>query len=163
MANRDCPRGLEPSGELLRATSYIGVSTIYPGELVLREAGGRVAIATVCLALAGVALSYCSATGQPLLVADHPQQRFVCQADGTDVDALTAIGLNYQILATGENSTYKISRMEIDASLGMVTATLALRVIAIEPRGNNALGDNVDVIVQINNHCFGGGTGAVGV
>lgn len=164
MANRDRPRGFEPSGPLLRVNEYLAVgSAIYPGELVKRHADGGVAVGTVSVACCGVAISVASSAGRSVMVADHPQQRFVIQADSTDIDAQTDIGLNYTCLVTGEDSTFRIARMEVDSSTGQVSAAIELRVIEIEKSSGNALGTNVDVIVQLNNHSFGGGTGAVGI
>jgi len=96
-------------------------------------------------------------------VADDPNQRFVVQADGADIDAQTDLGLNYELLCTDRDSATKESRQELDSSTGATTATLPLRAIEIDRKINNALGAQVDVIVKINNHQLGSGTGVAGV
>jgi hypothetical protein len=163
MANQDQPRGLEPKGSPLRKNKYVSGSAVYPGDAVKLDSSGRVAVAAASDALCGVAASYASAAGEDVWVWDHQDQLFCVQADDADIDAQTDIGLNYDILATAGSSAFKISRMELDSSSGATTATLPLKLLAIEARPNNALGAQVDCIVKINNHQLSGGTGSAGV
>lgn len=168
MANRDEPRGLQPWGRLLRVTQYVAAGAIGRGDAVKLEAGGRVEVASsggssFAGALAGVALDAADAAGDVVRVADDPNQRFVVQADGADIDAQTDLGLNYELLCTDRDSATKESRQELDSSTGATTATLPLRAIEIDRKINNALGAQVDVIVKINNHQLGSGTGVAGV
>lgn len=163
MANRDEPKGLSPKGEPKRLNKYIAAGVIYPGDAVSQEAGGRVVAASATSALIGVSASYSSGAGESVMVWDDPNQLFVVQADDSTVDAQTDIGLNYDLLATAGDSTYRVSRMELDASTQATTATLPLKLLAIEERPDNALGAQVDCIVKINNHQLDGGTGTAGV
>lgn len=163
MANLDQPRGAEPKGVPLRKNKYVAAGTIYPGDFVSQEAGGRVVAASASSALCGVAASYASGADAEVMVWDHPDQLFLVQADETEVDAQTDIGLNYDIVATAGSSAYKLSRMELDSSTQATTATLPLKLLGIDERPDNALGAQVDCIVKINNHQFGSHTGTAGV
>lgn len=163
MANLDQPQGFRPKGMQARANNYVAAGVIYPGDCVMQEAGGRVIVAAATNALCGVALGYASAAGDDILISDDPNQLYVCQADEADIDAQTDIGLNYDLLATAGNSTYRVSRQELDSSTGNTTATLPLKLMGIEKRPDNALGGFVDCIIKINNHQLDGGTGTAGV
>ena len=163
MANADRPRGAECVGEPLRLTKYIAAEAIYPGDFVNLKNDGQIEPADASEALLGAAVGYASAAAGEVMVADHPQQRFVVQADGSDIDAQTDMNLNYNIVATAGNSTFKMSRMELDSDSGATTATLPLKLLDYQRRPDNALGAQVDCIVQINNHQMAGGTGTVGV
>lgn len=162
MANADRPCGLEPFERVLRARDYKADGTIFPGDAVKLKDDGEVERAAASNALLGVALSYATA-GQKVLVADHPDQIFKVQSDSADVDAQTDINLNYNIVATAGDTTYRVSRMELDGDSGADTATLPLKLLKIDERVDNALGAAVDCIVVINNHQLKGGTGTAGV
>lgn len=163
MANKDQPCGAKPKGELLRVRKYVSGGAVYPGDFVMKENTGKVIVGAATNALIGVAINYASGADKELLVADHPDQMFVVQADEADIDAQTDILLNADIVATAGNSSYKISRHELDSSTIATTATLPLKVLGVEPRVDNALGGQVDVVVKINNHQLAGGTGTAGV
>ncbi len=162
MANTDRPRGAEPYGELKNCSPYTAGGTIYPGDFVMKENTGKVIVATATAALLGVALNK-AADGEEVRVADDPDQKYIVQADGADIDAQTDILLNYDILATAGNSAYNRSNHELDSDTGAATATLPLKLLAIDPRVDNALGAQVDCIVKINNHQLGSHTGTAGV
>jgi hypothetical protein len=162
MANADRPRGAECQGECLRANRYVADEAIYPGDFVNANSSGKVEPADASEALLGVALGYASADGESIMIADHPAQRYILQADGSDIDAQTDFNLNFNIVATAGNSTYKLSRMELDSDSGATTATLPLKLLDYDIRPDNALGAQVDCIVEINNHQLKGGTGTVG-
>lgn len=152
MANKNQPIGFEPFGEVLRATEYIAAAAIYPGDLLTKDAGGKVKAAAATEAAIGVALTYAAADGAKVLVADHPDQRFVVQADDATIDAQTDIGLNADIVAGSPNTTYKRSGMQLDASTVAVTQALVVKVQEVQKRIDNALGDKVNVVVSINQH-----------
>lgn len=162
MANADRPQGASLKGEPLRLNVYVAESTIYPGDFVKQNANGTVEPASASNALIGVAVAY-AAAGSRCQVSDHPDQQYVVQADESDINAQTDIGLNYDIVATSGSSTFKASRMELDSSSGATTATLPLKLLDIERRPDNSLGAQVDCIVKINNHQLNGGTGTAGV
>jgi len=162
MANSDRPRGAWPQGAIKKMTKYVASEAIYPGDFVNMGSAGKVEPADASEALLGVALSYASADAAVVMVCDDPDQQYVIQADGSDVSAMTAQNLNYNIVATAGDSTFKQSRMELDSDSGATTATLPLKLIDIDRRVNNAYGAQVDCIVKINNHILAGGTGTVG-
>lgn len=163
MANADRPRGASCVGEPLRLTKYVADEAIYPGDFVNKSDAGKVEPADASEALLGVCYDYASADGDEVMIADHPQQQYVIQADGSDIAAQTNLGLNYNIVATAGDSTFKQSRMELDSDSGATTATLPLRLIDKQDRPDNAYGAQCDCIVMINNHQNAGGTGVVGV
>ena len=155
MANKDQPCGARPLGEVKRIRQYVAGAACFPGDFVHLEADGKVDPAAASEALLGVAMSYASGDGQAVLVADDPDQLFVVQADGADIDAQTDIGKNSSIVATAGDSTYKTSRQELDSSELAGTSTLPLKLLGIEPRVDNAFGGFVDCVVSINNHQLG--------
>jgi hypothetical protein len=155
MANRDQPCGFRPLGEVKRVRPYVAGAACYPGDAVNLQADGKVDPADASEALLGVAMSYASADGQTVLVADDPDQLFVVQADSTHVDAQTDVGKNANIVATAGDTSYKISRHELQSSSLAETTTLPLKLLGIDSRPDNALGEFVDCVVSINNHQLG--------
>lgn len=151
MANRDKPCGARPFGRVRSAQIYEAGSAVYPGDFVRLASDGQVDAAAAGATILGVALSYASAAGVKVLVSDHPDQRYVIQADEADVDAQTDIGNNCDHLATAGDSTYKVSRHELDSST-IAASAAGLTILDIEQRPDNALGTNVDVVVRINEH-----------
>lgn len=158
MANADRPQGARPKEAPARLREYTAGGTIYPGDFVHLEADGKVDAAAAGESLIGVAQSYAT-DGDKVKVWDDPQQIFVVQADGADIDAQTDIGLNYNIVATAGSTAYKASRMELDSDSGATTSTLPLKLLGIDERADNALGAQVDCLVKINNHILAAGTG----
>lgn len=163
MANKDMPNGFQPKGVPLRCNSYVAGGVVYPGDVVKQDSTGRVVAGTAGAAAMGVARSYASAAGQAIDVYDHPDQEFSAQVAAAEVDAQTDIFQNASILATGGDTNYKQSRMEVDGSTLAGTATLELKILALDPSIDNAYGANARVICKINNHQLSGGTGTAGV
>lgn len=172
MANADLPKGFRPYGQLLHVGIYVAAGTVYPGDMVKQEAGAsnttqlrtRVVVVANGDAAIGVALNY-AAAGSIVRVADDPMQLFAAQGDGSDYDENADLGTNAGVVATAGDSTYKVSRQEVDTSDINTTATLTLKILGVVPRadGKNALGANVDLICKINNHQLGSHTGTAGV
>lgn len=166
MANKDMPKGAEPCGRLYECQVYKAESAVYPGDFLIKNANGTVAaLATAAVggdAIVGVAMNYAAAEAE-VLVADHPDQKFVIQAAGSDIDAQTDIGMNANISVGSPNATYKRSGMELDDATLATTATLPLKVVAVDRSVDNALGANCKVVVRINNHQNASGTGVAGV
>lgn len=158
MANLDQPQGAVPYGKVVSCGVYESGSAVYPGDFVALASDGQVDAGADSGSLLGVAMNYCSAAGQELRVADHPDQKFIVQAAGADVDLQTDIGQLCDIEATAGSSTYKASRHELDFS---DTGTGQLRLLGIDPRPNNALGEFVDCIVVINAHQLATGGAAI--
>lgn len=162
MANVSRPEGFRPKGDVLRANKYIAASAMYPGDLVKLDSAGKVSVAAASDALLGACASYAAADGDSVMIYDHPEQLYVAQADDATIDAQTDIHRNYDFVAAAASSTYRVSRMQIDASSQADTATLPLKVLGIEEKSDNALGAYVKCICKINNHQLAGGTGTAG-
>lgn len=157
MANYDQPQGLRPYGDVKSLNVYQSGSAVYPGDALKRDANGQVVPVAVdgsayAASCCGVAMSYASASGQDVIVSDNPNQYYIVQADSTEIDAQTDMNLNYKILATAPDTTYKKSLMELQSSSAATTATYPLRLISIYRDVKNALGAQVDCIVKINAH-----------
>ena len=125
---------------------------MYPDDLVTLNSSGLVVAAAASQDLLGAARGFAAASGDQISVADHPDQQFVIQADETEIDAQTDVGQNANILATAGNSTYKVSRMELDSSTIASDSTLPLRILGIEAAVDNAFGAQAKCIVRINRH-----------
>lgn len=163
MANKNIIKGFEPYGELLQVSEYVAAAALYPGDLVKLDSDGKVAAATAGAAAAiGVVISY-AASGANVLVADHPNQKFICQANGSSIDAQTDMNLNYNISVGTASTLYRRSAMQIDHTSGATNSNYQVKVLAIHKAVDNALGDKVDVICVINNHSLKGGTGSDGI
>lgn len=96
-----------------------------------------------------------------VMVADHPDQRFLAQEDGEgNAIDLNEVGLNADIisvaLCAGDSNT-GISRQEIDSSSAATTAALDLRLHY--PHPDDTVADDTDHyarwIVSINAHYYG--------
>lgn len=158
MANTDKPKGFSPVGETLRCRPYTAGAAVYPGDAVKLQADGKVDPATASQSIIGVAASYAAADGDEVLVWDDPNQLFKVQDDGVSATlSQTSVGLNYNIVATAGNSTYKDSRMELDADSGATDSTLPLRLVgfAREEGESGAGAINAKCIVAINQHQLG--------
>lgn len=167
MANQDQPRGLEPWGKVLRETIYVAGADVKPGDALVLSADGKVdPVGTGGAIYASTVMGVCAdigADGEEVAVYDHPDQLFLIQADGADIAAQTNLGLNYSIVATTADSTFNMSRMELDSSSGGTLNTLPLKALAVDKKIDNALGAQVDVIVRINNHQLVADAGSTGV
>jgi hypothetical protein len=163
MANRDIVDGFRPYGEALRLRPYVASGVVYPGSLVKQEGGGRVEEAAASNPCIGVASEYASGAGVTIMIWDHPDQEFVGQADGADIDAQTDLGLNYNFVVSAGNATYKRSGMEIDSDTGATNSNYPLKVLRLHPAIDNEFGANAKCIFKINNHQLGQGTGTAGV
>lgn len=162
MANIDTPKGFAPHGKVLRANPYVSGGAVYPGDFVRMDSSGRVVAVAAGETILGLALEYASAAGSTIMVCDDPEQRYVGQADETELDAQTDIGNNCDVLATAGNSTYKASRMEVDSST-VAAAAAQLTILGLEAASNNAFGAQAKVIVRINEHQIAGKDAFAGI
>lgn len=162
MANKDIVQGCMPYGRVLRVRPYTAGGTVYKGDPVKFNNAGQVVVATAGDALAGIAAAY-AVSGDELLVWDHPDQEFECQSDSADIDALTDMNLNYQFVFGTASTLYRRSGAEIDGDTGATNSNYQAKVLRMKPQVANALGANVVVILKINNHSLGQGTGTVGI
>ena len=175
MANVDNPRGARPvkrmdGGPVNVANKWSVDSSngtaIFIGDFIKLEADGYVApagaggsILGVCVGVLGdygdLTRRYLPAsTAGDILVCDDPWTIFEVQED-SDSSALTFanIGSNADLIAGSGSTTTGISAHEIDSS-DVKTAVAQLRIIAAVPRADNAIGDQADWWVMINEHAF---------
>jgi hypothetical protein len=90
------------------------------------------------------------------LVADSPDQEFTIVDDGTAL-AVTDIGLNANLTIGAVNTS-----IGMDTSTPAVTATFQLKILRLNNRPNNVIGEaNAEYVVRINNHLFGNVTAGV--
>lgn len=155
MANTDRVKGFEPWGPCLQANEYEADTTIYKGDLLKLKSDGQVEpCAAGTVAAVGVALNYATA-GNKVLVADNPNQQFVCQSDdATEPAAQTAMNLNYNIVVGTASTRYRRSAMEVDGSTGATDSNLPIKMLRLAPAIDNEFGANARVICVINNHIF---------
>ena len=162
MANSDRPQGLRPYGRVRQVQELVAGAACFPGDCVQMQSDGKVDPAAAGASILGVALSYASADGAKVLVSTHPEQLYVVQCDGAAIDAQTDVGNNGDILATAGNSTYKVSRQEIDTTT-IAAAAAQLTILQVSRETNNDLGGFVDVIVRINEHQISGVNAFAGI
>lgn len=128
----------------------------YPN--VVRAATTDVITGVIVGVLPDVATSlpYCAAsTTRRLLVADDPDLLFEIQEIGTGTP-LTAndIGLNISLSVTAGSTVTGMSGTVIDNATEATTNTLALKIIGIVNRVDNAVGAYAKWLVRINRHRF---------
>lgn len=191
MANADQPKGLIPVNELggpfmiatglyfIPATDSnamsVGDPVKYAGSA---DADGvpTVAVATAGDACCGVIVGFTpdkdyenqthrtASTARYAIVADSPDQLFMVQEDSvTSTLAATNVGQNANLVFGGTNTTTGMSGVELDSDSAATTATLQVKIIRLDRRPDNEIGDNADWIVKINNHQHGSHTGTAGV
>lgn len=81
---------------------------------------------------------------------------FVVQCDGAF--AITDVGNTADVVVGTGDTTSGLSAMELNS--GDIGTGVNLQILGIDPRPDNAVDTNCDVIVRINEHAFGGdGTG----
>lgn len=162
MANKDIVSGCKPYGAVLRLSPYTAGGTIYPGDPVKQDNAGQVVAGTAGSTVRGVAAAY-AVSGETVLVWDHPDQLFECQSDDATIDALTDMNLNYQFIFGTPSTLYRRSGVEIDGDTGVTNSNYQAKVLRMKPEVSNALGANCVVILKINNHELGQGTGTLGL
>ena len=164
MANLDQPKGAECYGPCLRQNVYKTGGIVYQGDFLKKASAGTVVAAAAGDATCGVAMTY-AASGADVMVADHPDQMFRIQSDdATEPAALTAVGLNYNIVCGSPDTLYKRSGMELDGNTGVTDSNMPLKLLRLDPAVNNAYGANASCIVIIQYHQHNGSiVGSAGV
>lgn len=170
MANTSRPQGFKPVGQLLRVRPYRSAAAIYPGDPVKLDGGAanatdlqsRVALAAAGDAIIGIAMSYASAAGKEVLVADHPDQLFMAECDGADINENADLSLTINFVAASPDTTYKVSRAVLDSDQ-TGTTTFPFRLLEISRMAKNEVGSKTKAVVCINNHQLKGGTGTASV
>lgn len=103
-----------------------------------------------------------ASTARYALVADAPDTIFEAQVSGTV--AATLPGKNANHADAGGSTITSQSGETVDASTAATTATLTLKIHDFVQRVDNEVGNaSAKVLVQINNHQLGAGTGTAGV
>lgn len=103
-----------------------------------------------------------------VFVADDPNIIYEAQEGGTGYNPAspltnTAASKNASIFVGTPGTGVNLSAVVIDASTVATTATLALKLMGVSPRPDNALGGFCKWLCKINNHQYGAGTGTAGV
>jgi hypothetical protein len=95
------------------------------------------------------------------LVADSPDQEFTIVDDGTAL-AVTDIGLNANLTIGAVNTSIGMDTSSLDTSTPGTNATYQLKILRLNNRPNNVIGEaNGEYVVKINNHLFGNVTAGV--
>jgi hypothetical protein len=100
-----------------------------------------------------------------VLVADADDILFEAQEDAVGgAMAITDVGQNVNFVDGGGSSTTGASGMQVDTSTKAGTANLVLKIRGFVNRPDNEVGvANAKVLVSINKHQLGQGTGTAGV
>jgi len=96
-----------------------------------------------------------ASTVRRLLVCDDMDALFECQ-EGTGGTPLTAndLGLNISLAIGSPSTTTGLSGATLDNGTEANTNTLALRLVGVSSRPNNAIGDSCVWQVKINRHRY---------
>lgn len=161
MANADRPKGFMPYGKIKQIVIMESGSACYPGDFVSLASDGQVDPSAAAADILGLCLDYASGSGQKVKVSVDPSQTYVGQASATQIDAQTDIGQSCDILGTAGDSTYKLSRQEIDSS--SIGASQQLMLLGLVQRPGNDFGANAEVVVKINQNQLFGETDFAGI
>jgi hypothetical protein len=114
---------------------------------------------------ASMALGYRAASTNSYVLVAHAQDLlFEIQEDGVGgAIAAVDIGLNADIIVAAGSSYTKRSGVMLDTSTKNTTATLALRIVGLAQRPDNALSANAKVLVTLNNTTESPGTASAGL
>lgn len=103
-------------------------------------------------------------TNAYLMVVDDPQVQLVAQLSTVAGFTTADFGLNVNYRATAGNANTGTSGFDVDIATKATTATLPLKILGMQYKLDNAIGDPfVEVLLKINNHQYGSGTGTLGV
>lgn len=99
-----------------------------------------------------------------VLVCDDPEVLFEIQEDSVGgALAATSVGLNADLIAASGSSATKMSGFMLDSSTAATTATLQLRIVELERRADNEIGNYAKWLVAINLPTETGAVGSTGV
>lgn len=105
-----------------------------------------------------------ASTAGYVMVVDDPMITLEGQLSTTAGFTTADMGLNVNFRATAGTIGTGTSGFDIDIATKATTATLPLKIIGYQYRMDNNVGDAFfSVLVKINNHQYGSGTGSVGV
>lgn len=97
-----------------------------------------------------------------VLVCDDPTVVFEAEASA-GTPAVADISLNTNHVATAFDTTRGTSQQTLDFSAEAGTAALTFKILGFVQRPDNEVGASAKMLVKINNHQFGQGTGTAGV
>lgn len=155
----NAPYGFKPSqsahGGPPRLTIYpfSGEATaVYPGDLVVLEADGKVAVITAATEepLLGVAANYIESGASEdtdVYVYDDPEQIFEAQVDDTLLD--DHVGDLCDPVATSGDATRKLSQMTVNPDAAV---TSSLQIVSKHPA--DELGQYARIFVRIAKHHY---------
>lgn len=177
MANANTPRGLVPMRDAGSKVDTGGLETyavlaadgtaLYIGDPVVKsgtaDANGIAAITIAAAAgpITGVVEGFvpdgvvdragfrAASTAAYVLVRTDPNTLYEIQ-DNTGIAAVD-VGLNANMTIAAGNANTKRSGVTLDVATKATTATLALKIVGISPRPNNALGAFNKLLVKVNN------------
>lgn len=105
-----------------------------------------------------------ASTAEYILVADDPKLLFEIQEDSVGgALAATNIGQNADLIAGAGSTTTGQSGWMLDSSTAAVTATLQLRIVELQNRADNVIGNYAKWLVAINLPTETGAVGSTGV
>jgi len=170
MANVNNPNGFLPylagGGGPPRIT-YLPLATantaIGVGDPVTLVATG-VDRAAASAALCGIAAEPKAASaGGKIAVWADPSQEFVAQTDDGTGACTTAVFMRTNANFVAGNAANGHSIAEIDEDTATTTATLPFKVLRLSDEAGNAFGEFNRLVVKINNHQLGEGTGTLAI
>ena len=105
-----------------------------------------------------------ASTGFYVLVCDDPNVLYEIQEDSVGgALAATSVGLNADLIAAAGSTATKQSGFMLDSSTAATTATLQLRIVQLEQRADNEIGNYAKWLVAINLPTETGAAGSTGV
>jgi len=161
MANTDRPAGFAPFGPLLRQRAYSVDSSngtaIFINDVVMAEADGNIAPATAASvtklgsAINYIAVSTATTTSAPAMVADHPDQEYWVQDDGSQDPPSQAELFQGADHAIGTGSTVTLlSGHELDLNNGGTSVGGFKILDSIRREDNDITAVNADWRVTLN-------------
>lgn len=168
MANIDAARGFIPVGSLVGGQYYprsypcADGQTIYKGDVVSLGGEGEIEIGVAGDAqkVIGVAAeTITSATSEDLLVYDDPNIIYEVQGYTGVTFVESQIGELADHVATAGDSTYLVSRQEINDTSGIrpaweIGGTAQFMILGKVNRPGNAWGEHVKLLVKFYEHQF---------
>lgn len=105
-----------------------------------------------------------ASTAGYILVCDDPNVLYEIQEDSVGGSlAATSIGLNAALIAGAGNPNTRTSGFMLDSSTAATTATLPLRIIQLEQREDNEIGQYAKWLVALNTPTETGASGSTGI
>jgi len=94
-----------------------------------------------------------ASTARLVRVADDPSLLFeVQEVSGGTALTSAAVGLNSNLVGTGGSTTTGVSAAELDNTTEATTNSLAVRLVGLSRRPDNAFGEHAKWLVMINDH-----------